>query len=194
MRWFISVIAFKSEHTTRLRENSPSSWMEDHCEPDPDFSVEADPFVGFNPDGSFALAGYVLAGEAQLDRQVRYYNPAGDPLGVARQRSQTIYKDWNHHLAFGPTGAVYQLLSDPDHSVQILRLGFTEKLSPFTPFPIVTSTPLTALSLSESPATEEEQARKTLVTFFDDLSQGIMRLQPTTSAAISVSLPAANVR
>ena len=141
-------------------------------EPDPDFYVEADPFMGFNPDGSFALAGYVFAGEAQLDHQVRYYNAAGELLGTARQRPQTFYKDFNHHLAFGPTGAVYQLLSNPDHSVQIVRLGFAEELAP-QPITIpATPTPLAALSPSESPATEEEQARNTLLAFFDNLSAG----------------------
>lgn len=141
-------------------------------EPDPEFFLEADPFLGFNPDGSFALAGYEMVDEAQLDRQVRFYNPAGELLGIARQHPQTMYKDFNHHLAMGPTGAVYQLLSNPDHSVQVARLGFSKELPPFTPNPVVTPTPLTTLALSESPETEEEEAGNALISFFANLSAG----------------------
>lgn len=134
----------------------------------PDFFIET-PFLGFNPDGSFALAGLVEDAEHQIDRQVRYYSPTGELLGIARQRPQTFYKDWNHHLAFGPNGAVYQLLSNRDHSVQVLRLGFSEALSPL-PKPTQTPTPLTMLHPSESATTDEEQARNVLLTFFSNLS------------------------
>jgi hypothetical protein len=70
----------------------------------PGFFVEM-PFLGFSPDGSFAVAGY------QIDHQVRYFSAAGELLGTARQEPQTFYKDWNHHLEIGLDGAVYQLLS-----------------------------------------------------------------------------------
>ena len=137
-----------------------------------DLYVESEPFVGFNPDGSFALAGYVLDPGGQEHREVRYYDTAGELLGKARQRPQTFYKDWNHHLAFGPDGSVYQLLSNPDHSVQVLRLGFSAELPPTTEVLIATPTPLTALLPSESAATEEEQARDALLGFFANLSAG----------------------
>ncbi|HLO15368.1 MAG TPA: hypothetical protein VK206_11095, partial [Anaerolineales bacterium] len=65
-----------------------------------DFFVEV-PFLGFNPDGSFAIAGHVETAEQQIADQVRYYSASGELLGTARQRPQTFYKDWNHHLAFG---------------------------------------------------------------------------------------------
>ena len=136
----------------------------------PDFFVEV-PFLGFNPDGSFAIAGIVEDAAHQIDHQVRYYDPSGELLGTARQRPQTFYKDWNHHLAIGPDGSIYQLLSNPDHSVQILRLGFSDELPAITQT-ILTPTPLTILQPSESAATDEEQARNVLLAFFADLSTG----------------------
>jgi hypothetical protein len=135
-----------------------------------DFFVEA-PFLGFNPDGSFALAGSMEDTEHGADHQVRYYRSSGELLGTARQRPQTFYKDWNHHLAVGPDGSVYQLLSNPDHSVQILRLGFSDELPPAAQ-PALTPAPLTILQPSESATTDEEQARNVLLAFFSDLSSG----------------------
>ena len=137
-----------------------------------DFFVEAEPFLGFNPDGSFALAGYVQDNEYQMDHLVKYYTPVGELLGTARQRPQTFYKDWNHHLAFGPDGSIYQLLSNPDHSVQIVRLGFAKNLPPRSETLLATPTPLTPLLPSESPATDEEQAQNALLAFFANLSTG----------------------
>jgi hypothetical protein len=140
-------------------------------ETSPDFFVEV-PFLGFNPDGSFAIAGTVEVAEHQIDHQVRYYSPSGELLGVARQRPQTFYKDWNHHLVFGPDASIYQLLSNPDHSVQIVRLGFPKVLPPILEGPILTPTPLTALLPVNSAMTDEQQARNVLLTFFADLSSG----------------------
>jgi hypothetical protein len=141
-------------------------------ETSPDFFVEAEPFLGFNPDGSFAIAGHVQENESQVDHQVKYYNGSGKLLGTARQRPQTFYQDWNHYLAFGPDGAVYQLLSNLDHSVQIVRLGFTANLPPKIAIPLATPTPITPLQPSESPATDEERARNALLAFFANLSTG----------------------
>ena len=137
---------------------------------DPEFFVEM-PFLGFQPDGSFAVAGWVEDSEHQIDHQVRYYSVTGELLGTARQQPQTFGKDWNHHLAFGPDGSVYQLLSNWDHSVQILRLGFSDELTPLA-LPAPTSTPLTALQPSDSATTDEEQARNALLAFFSELSAG----------------------
>ena len=133
-----------------------------------EFFVEM-PFLGFSPDGSFAVAGSVEDAEHQINHVVRYYSPAGELLGTARQQPQTFYKDFNHHLAFGLDGAVYQLLSNPDHSVRILRLGFSEEL-PIDTKPALTSTPLAVLQPSTVAATDEEQARNALLTFFYGLS------------------------
>ncbi len=137
-----------------------------------DFFVDPEPFLGFNPDGSFAIAGHVQETESQVDYQVKYYNASGELLGTARQYPQTFYKDWNHHLAFGPDGSIYQLLSNLDHSVQILRLGFSTELPPVSKIPILTLTPLTALQPSESATTDEEQARNAVIAFFANLSTG----------------------
>lgn len=135
-----------------------------------DFVVEP-PFLGINPDGSFALAGFVMVNESQVDHQVKYFDSAGNNQGTARQQAQTIYKDYNHHLAMDQNGAVYQLLSNPDHSVQMLRLGFVEALIPAVPVtPVATPTPMTPLALVEPAATEAEQARNALIGFFADLN------------------------
>lgn len=133
------------------------------------FSVRGESFVGFNPDGSFAITGHETLAQ-KTDFQVRYFSAAGELLGTARQQPQTFYKDFNHHLAFGPDGAVYQLLSNPDHSVQVLRLGFSKELPPVVELPVQTLTPLTPLQPLVLAVTEEEQARNVLVTFFDHLS------------------------
>jgi hypothetical protein len=138
----------------------------------PDFFVEADPFPGFNPDGSFALAGYIQGTDYPEERQVRYYDASGELLGTARQYPQTFYKDFNHHLAFGLDGTLYQLLSNPDHSVQIVRLGFSKELPPVAHMPTLTPPPLTAMLPPESAATDEEQARNALLAFFSNMSSG----------------------
>jgi hypothetical protein len=129
------------------------------------------PFLGIQPDGSFTLAGYVQESESQVDHQVKYFDAAGNDLGTARQHQQTIYKDYNHHLAVDQAGTVYQLLSNPDHSVQVVRLGFVENLPALEPYiPSATPTPLAPLMPVESPATDADQARNVLINFFADLS------------------------
>jgi hypothetical protein len=141
-------------------------------ETDPQFFVEGEPFLGFNPDGSFAITGYVQEEEFQLDFQVKYFTPAGVSMGTARQHPQTFYKDYNHHLAFGPDGSIYQLLSNPDHSVQVMKLGFPVELPPRGDLTRATPTPLVPLQPSVAAATDEEQARNALVAFFYNLGEG----------------------
>jgi hypothetical protein len=141
---------------------------EKRLEISPEFFVEM-PFLGFTPDRTFAVAGSVEDAEHQTNHEVRYYSPSGELLGTAHQQPQALYKDWNHHLAFGLDGAVYQLLSNPDHSVQVLRLGFSEEL-PLDTKPPLTLTPLAVLQPSNSADTEEERARDALLTFFSGLS------------------------
>ena len=138
----------------------------------PDFYPAANVYLGFNPDGSFALAGYVQNTTLEWDQQVLYLTAQGELLGAARQHPQLFYKDWNHHLAFGPDGSVYQLVSYPDHSVQIVRLGFTAELPPAVAVPVVTPTPLATSLPSETATTDEEQARNALIAFFAHLSAG----------------------
>lgn len=139
----------------------------------PDFIAGPNPFLGFNPDGSFAITGYGVDSSGQPDwqqGQVRYYDGAGKLLGMSRQRPMNIYKDWYHALAFGPDGSVYQLLSNPDHSVQIVRLGFSSSLPPIVTTPTVTPTSLSPMQSSLPAATDEEQARNALLSFFSNLS------------------------
>ena len=138
----------------------------------PDFYPTADVYLGFNPDGSFALAGYVNNTALEWDAQVLYFTAQGELLGAARQYPQLFYKDWNHHLAFGPDGSIYQLVSSQDHQVQIIRLGFSAELPPVTSQPVPTPTQLAALLPSDSPTTDEAQARNTLLGFFASLSAG----------------------
>ena len=136
-----------------------------------EFKVQT-PFLGINPDGSFALAGIVQETENQWDPQVKYFDAGGNILGSARQNPQTFYKDFNHHLALDQDGIVYQLLSFPDHSVQVLRLGFTDSLSPWQETISTTPTPLAPLSPVEPAAEDADQARNNLIGFFADLSAG----------------------
>ncbi|HSQ17673.1 MAG TPA: hypothetical protein VLM83_08255 [Anaerolineales bacterium] len=137
-----------------------------------DFSPEPYAFLGFNPDGSFALTGFEHS-TGDWDHQVLYYRASGELLGRSRSHFQLFYTDWNHDLAFGPDGSVYQLVSYPDHSVQIVRLGFTAELPPVTnPPPLPIPKQLEPLLPSDSPTTDEAQARNALLGFFASLSAG----------------------
>lgn len=144
----------------------------DLFEAPPDFFVEGEPFLGFNADGSFPITGYVRDETSQVDYQVKYYTPAGELLGTARQYPQTFYKDFNHHLAFGADGSVYQLLSNPDHSVQVVRLGFPEDLLPREQPITASPTPLSVLPPFEPETTDEDQAGNVLLAFFSELYTG----------------------
>jgi hypothetical protein len=137
-----------------------------------DFSPEPYAFLGFNPDGSFVLTGFEHSGTGDWDHQVLYYRASGELLGRSRSHFQLFYTDWNHHLAFGPDGSVYQLVSYPDHSVQIVRLGFTAELPPVTNPPLPTPIQLEPLLPAASPTTDEAQARNALLGFFASLSAG----------------------
>jgi hypothetical protein len=141
-------------------------------ETSPDFQVGGDIFLGFNPDGSFAVAGNVQIAETRWVYQVKYYRASGELLGTARQYPPLDHHTWSHHLTFGPDGAIYQLVSHPDHAVQIIRLGFTVELPPLVEVSTVTPTPLSTLLPSTSATTDEEQARNALLAFFTDLSTG----------------------
>ncbi len=144
----------------------------DLFEAPPDFFVEGEPFLGFNADGSFPITGYVRDETSQVDYQVKYYTPAGELLGTARHYPQTFYKDFNHHLAFGADGSVYQLLSNPDHSVQVVRLGFPEDLLPREQPITASPTPLSVLPPFEPETTDEDQAGNVLLAFFSELYTG----------------------
>ena len=136
------------------------------------FSPDQNPFLGFNPDGSFALMGFDHPSSNLWDMQVLYYNASAELLGISRPLPQLFIKQFDHHLAFGPDGSVYQLLSFPDHSVQIVRLGFSAQLPPLIAAPTETPALLAALLPSTSASTDEEHARNALIGFFANLSSG----------------------
>lgn len=137
-----------------------------------DFFLDAPSFIGFYPEGSFALAGHEKINDLYMDHQVWYFDRDGELLGKARQYPMTMYKDWNHHLAYGPEGNVFQLLSNMDHSVQIIRLGFVSDLPKATLTPTPVPTPLSTLAIIDPAVTDEEKAQNTLIQFFQYLSEG----------------------
>jgi hypothetical protein len=145
--------------------------------------VEGEPFLGFNPDGSFAVAIFretPVEGDvpsAIIEWLVHYYTPSGGLLGIARRWPRVLWSEFGHDLALGPDGMVYQLVSNPDHSVQIVRLGFAPELLPAPQVePAATPMPLTPPSLpqEETPldAGTQAQAREALLSFFTFLSEG----------------------
>ncbi len=136
------------------------------------FSPRQNPFLGINPDGSFALVGFEQPSSNLWDLQVLYCNASAELLGISRPLPQLFNKQFDHHLAFGPDGSVYQLLSFPDHSVQVVRLGFSAQLPPLLAAPTETPTILATLLPSTSAATDEAHARNALIGFFANLSTG----------------------
>lgn len=138
------------------------------------------PFIGITEDGSFAVAVYVdISGgkNNRFDYLILYYTPSGALVGAARQWRSFISPEANHELAMDTQGNVYQLVSNEDRSVQIIRLGFTGDLAALPePTPVLSSTPRpTVVPLQpawETPpagVSEQEKARQTLVLFFKNL-------------------------
>lgn len=147
--------------------------------------IDSPPFIGFNPDGSVAIAirretpvqSDVPA--VQIDPLVAYYAPSGELLSVARRWPTFIYVDMHHDLAFGSDGMVYQFVTNPNHSVQVVRLGSAPEYAALPRAPEVFNSPVPTvasprLPLWETPpagATEQEIARESLVRFFTQLDQ-----------------------
>lgn len=148
----------------------------------PPYYVE-EPFLGFASDGSFAIAVHKetpVGGEiygVEIDWLVHYYALSGELMAVARRWPKYIWAEFGHDLAFGPDGTVYQFVSNPDHSVQIVRLGFTQDLPPLTK---ATPTPAPTLLTPLRPtwevippnAGDAEKAREALLSFFTHLYDG----------------------
>jgi hypothetical protein len=72
---------------------------------------------------------------------------------------------------------VYQLVSNPDHSVEVVRLGFKPEAPPLPEITAtLTPTPLAPLlpswTVVPTGASEEEQARQALLAFFALLAEG----------------------
>ncbi len=159
-----------------------------------EFTVANPPFPGFTQDGNFILAGFIRGENGPMDYQVRYYTASGDLIGIAYQYPQYMYRDWNHHLSLGPDGEVYQLLSHPDHSVEVVRLGFAENSLPKPELTQPTPVSVTELQPSESPTADEDHARNALIGFFANLhagnyEQGAYYFGGDTAEAVREPLP-----
>lgn len=149
-------------------------------EVDPPGYVAAESYLGFNPDGSFAVAVDQIsfaAREIQLEQLVYAFAADGARQGITRRLPNFILQDFNHDLAFGLDGQIYQLISNPDHSVQIVRLGFSQEEPPLleatpTPSPVPLPPLLPTWTVVPPGASDESQARETLLTFFTLLAEG----------------------
>lgn len=135
--------------------------------------------LGAAPDGSFYVEKYVMPEEAgnSGERQVQRYSPKGELLGIARPLASAIYAEQD--LVVGPDGLVYQLVSNPDHSVQVIRLGFKPgELAQAGPSaaPTFAPTALTPLlptwTVTPVGVSDLDLARHTLLTFFTLLHDG----------------------
>ena len=90
--------------------------------------------VGVAPDGSVAVRLEEVADvvPVQVDQTVRRYAADGTLLGMARFPLVAQYTYVAHGLAVGPDGAVYALMTRPDH-VEVQRLRFRPELPPILP-------------------------------------------------------------
>ena len=136
----------------------------------PDHFLNSAWLLGAASDGSFYVRmdeGNNDQGKAEPpDRYVRRYSSPGDLLGVALLPLPEL--DQAYDVTLGPDGNVYAMYSRTDHSVEFLRLRFytgtPPLLSPFTSFPQPSFKPL--LPSGETPATDEDAARKAMLSFF----------------------------
>jgi hypothetical protein len=135
--------------------------------------------LGAAPDGSFYVESYEMSEGPAVsgEREIRRYSAAGDLLGIALPLPSAVYA--NQDLVVGPDGLVYQLISKPDHSVQIVRLGFRFGEQPQTEpslVPTHTPTALTPLlptwTVTPAEASDLDLARHTLLAFFTLLHDG----------------------
>jgi hypothetical protein len=145
-------------------------------------SLEAEPFLGFNADGTFpvVLRREVASpdgGDPAVDWLVAYLRPEGTAIGYASLPQRMPWQEYNHELALGPDRQVYALVSRSDHSVQVVRLGFeTSRPTPLGVAPTSIPTPLTPLRADLQPLkgtvpADAQGASAALVSFFSDLSQ-----------------------
>ena len=129
--------------------------------------------LGAAPDGGFYADMIVKADEVGSNgiREILRYSPAGKLLGVAYPSPPDFYAEQD--VLVGPDGMVYQLDSNPDHSVQVVRLGFkTGELALVAPTASPTMRPplltpvLPTWTVTPTGASDLEMARHTLLTFF----------------------------
>jgi hypothetical protein len=135
--------------------------------------------LGAAPDGSFYLEVYEMYEGPTISGQwhIRRYSATGELLGTVDPLPSAI--SGGQDLVVGLDGLVYQLASNPDHSVQIVRLGFQLEgpLQPeASPVPTGTPTPLPPLlptwTATPVDATDLDKARYTLLSFFTLLHEG----------------------
>ncbi len=135
--------------------------------------------LGSAPEGSFYAEMYVMPEELGSTgvREILRYSPAGNLLGIAYPQPAEFYAEQD--VVVAPDGLVYQMVSNPDHSVQIVRLGFKSgKIGQEVPAasPTLTPTALTPLlptwTVTPVGATDLDLARQTLLTFFTLLHDG----------------------
>jgi len=119
--------------------------------------------LGFTPDGGL----YAVVEEMErkepavlIDQTVRHYDPSGELLGSARVPFDKQYAYVQHGLAVGPDGAVYVLLTRPDH-VEVVRLAFSTETttpsgSPVAPPTQVRIRPASAETCSDSAKVMQE--------------------------------------
>ncbi len=129
--------------------------------------------IGAARDGSFYAEMYVMPEAVGSNgvREILRYSPPGQLLGVAYTQPPEFYAEQD--VLVGPDGLVYELVSNPDHSVQVVRLGFKtgeSALIPPTALPTITPTALTPLlptwTVTPAGASDLDLARYTLLTFF----------------------------
>ncbi len=135
--------------------------------------------IGAAPDGTFYVElsfASEQAGNIWL-REILSYNLQGELLGIATPHPTDVITPQD--VVVGPDGFVYQLVSNPDHSVQVVRLGFKSPelaLAVPTASPTQTPTPLPSLlttwTVTPAGASDLEMARHTLLTFFTLLHDG----------------------
>jgi hypothetical protein len=135
--------------------------------------------LGAVPDGSFYVVMYGMPEElgSQGVREILHYNLEGLRLGIAYMYTSLYYAQQD--VVIGPNGLVYELVSNPDHSVQVVRLGFKTgesalaiPTSPSTPEPIVVTPLLPTWTVTPVGASDLDLARHTLLTFFTLLHDG----------------------
>jgi len=137
--------------------------------------------LGVTQDGNIFVSVVEWEGSAGGSRYVEIvqaYSPDGKPLGVALPPvGVALQPEGRNHLALGPDGSLYALISKEDHSVDIFRVGFSSQLPPFatkipTPTPIPLTPLLPAWTTPPPGAIDLEIARETVLAFFTALHDG----------------------
>jgi hypothetical protein len=129
--------------------------------------------LGAAPDASFYAEMYVMPEELGSTgvREILRYSADGVLLRIAYPHPADFYAEKD--VVVGPDGLVYQLVSNPDHSVQVVRLGFKTGESTLavptsapTPEPIMLTPLLPTWTVIPVGASDLDLARHTLLTFF----------------------------